>query len=843
MRRSFTLLLFSLLIHQLSAQFVDDFTDGDFTSNPAWGGQTDRFSVESGQLRLTAPEVEDESYLVTASEEVDDVIWEFRIRMEFNPSSSNYSRVYLMSSASDLLGTLNGYFVIIGDSPDEVSLYRQDGSSEVKIIDGEDKTIDVSPVNVFVRVTRDALGNWELYRNGNLEGVTTDNTYSAATHFGVRCTYTSSRHDLFFFDDFFVGQDTSPPTISSIDVISQSEIDVTFSENVDQTTAETIGNYSIAGGISVSSASLDGSNSSLVHLTTSPLTNGVTQTLTVSGVEDEAGNAITSAQAQFQYLVFSEASFRDVQINEFLSDPTPSVGLPEVDFVELFNHTTEYFDLGGWRISDNSGNSGPMNSFTLSPGAFVIICDEDNVEEFQSFGSTIGVSSFPNFNSTTADAVIVIDDVSTIIDQVNYSGSTVASDGISNEQVNPDLICSGDFNFKPSEAADGGTPGTENSVLMIVQDGFAPELVGGRALTADSVRLDFDEFLNAGSVEVGDFSISPSVSITDIYLLDEYPGTVFLKLGEDIQENTNYTATASGISDCSGNSSAGSSTTFLLGIRPEDDDILLSEILFNPVSGTFDFVEIYNPSGTENFELRGWKLARMVDGEIDDPTPIAEEGLIIAPGAFYYFCAEAILSSPDGTFIELATPSYNDDEGTVLLLNADDEIVQQFDFLDDYHYALLEDEEGVSLERVSYTAPVNDPNNWRSAASTAGFQTPGRANSQSITQTESKGKLTIEPKVFLPGNSGSGRDFTTINYEFNQGGQFANVMVYDQSGRPVKQLANGASLATSGFIRWDGETDRGGMARMGYYVVVFEVYNGNGKTETLKETVVVGRDF
>lgn len=856
MRRSFTVLLISLLIHQVTAQFVDDFSDGDFTNNPVWAGQTHRFSVESGELRLTAPAADDESYLTTASNGLDNGTWEFLARTGFATSGTSLIKVYLMSTNSNLLGPTNGYFVMIGDSPDEVSLYRQDGISTTKIIDGVDKSLDPGNVTVRIRVTRDDIGNWELQRDASggssftSEGTALDNTYTMTGHFGVRCQYIASRSTLFFFDDFSITGtpilDTSPPTISSVDVISQTTIDVTFSENVDQTTAETIGNYSIDGGIVVNTATLDGTNSSLVHLTTSALTNGATQTLTVSGVEDEAGNAIASEQAQFQYLVFSEATFRDVQINEFLADPTPRIGLPESDFVELYNPTTAFFNLQGWRIADASGSTGPMASFVLHPGAYVIICDEDDVEEFESFGPTIGVSSFPNFNSTSADAVIVMDDASAIIDQVSYSSSAVAPDGISNEQVNPDLICSGDFNFKPSEAAIGGTPGAENSVLMIVQDGFAPELVLGRALTADSVRLDFDEFLNAASVDLEDFSISPSVSITNIFLLDEYPESVFLKLGENITENTAYTATASGISDCSGNSTTGTSIDFLLGISPEDDDILLSEILFNPVSGAFDFVEIYNPSSTENFELRGWKLARLVAGEIDDPTPFAEDGLILKPGGFLFFSEEIPTTGnfiQISTYVKLQVPSYNDDAGTVLLLNADDEIVQQFDYLDDYHYALLEDEEGVSLERVSYTAEVNDPNNWRSAASTAGFQTPGRPNSQSITQTENQGQLTIEPKVFLPGNSGSGRDFTTINYRFNQPGQFANVMVYDQSGRPVKELANGASVSTSGFIRWDGETDRGGMARMGYYVVVFEVYNGNGKTNTLKETVVVGRDF
>ena len=36
----------------VNAQVVDDFSDGDFTSNPVWSGETGEFEVVSGQLIL-----------------------------------------------------------------------------------------------------------------------------------------------------------------------------------------------------------------------------------------------------------------------------------------------------------------------------------------------------------------------------------------------------------------------------------------------------------------------------------------------------------------------------------------------------------------------------------------------------------------------------------------------------------------------------------------------------------------------------------------------------------------------------------------------------------------------
>ena len=38
------------------AQLSDSFTDGDFTSNPSWIGDTDQFIVDDQVLRLNADE-------------------------------------------------------------------------------------------------------------------------------------------------------------------------------------------------------------------------------------------------------------------------------------------------------------------------------------------------------------------------------------------------------------------------------------------------------------------------------------------------------------------------------------------------------------------------------------------------------------------------------------------------------------------------------------------------------------------------------------------------------------------------------------------------------------------
>jgi len=47
----------------------------------------------------------------------------------------------------------------------------------------------------------------------------------------------------------------------------------------------------------------------------------------------------------------------------------------------------------------------------------------------------------------------------------------------------------------------------------------------------------------------------------------------------------------------------------------------------------------------------------------------------------------------------------------------------------------------------------------------------------------------------------------------------------------------------SGYYKWDGTTDDKRKARVGYYLVHFEVFDIKGNVRSFKETVVVGAKF
>ncbi|MGY8987702.1 MAG: hypothetical protein ACKVG7_04005 [Flavobacteriales bacterium] len=165
----FILISFPLL---MKAQFSDDFSDGDFTNNPTWIGDVSRFDTNLTLLHHSLDTINGESYLSTECKVVKNASWEFDVELLFDPSISNYSKVYLMSDKSDLTSNLYGYFVKIGGesgSVDNVSLFSQIANVETKIIDGVIGLAASNP-DLKIKVTLDGIGNWELF-------VDTSNSY------------------------------------------------------------------------------------------------------------------------------------------------------------------------------------------------------------------------------------------------------------------------------------------------------------------------------------------------------------------------------------------------------------------------------------------------------------------------------------------------------------------------------------------------------------------------------------------------------------------------------------------------------------------------------------------
>jgi hypothetical protein len=114
-------------------------------------------------------------------------------------------------------------------------------------------------------------------------------------------------------------EDNTAPTLSSAALSDQSTLVLTFSENVESSSAENTSNYSISDGISVNSASM---SSNQVTLSTETHNYDQNYTITINDVNDLSGNTIAS-NTTGDYSISSppEEQYVEVKTKAFLQGP------------------------------------------------------------------------------------------------------------------------------------------------------------------------------------------------------------------------------------------------------------------------------------------------------------------------------------------------------------------------------------------------------------------------------------------------------------------------------------------------------------------------------------------
>ena len=161
----------------------------------------------------------------------------------------------------------------------------------------------------------------------------------------------------------------------------------------------------------------------------------------------------------------------DVLITEFLPDPSPAVGLPESEFIELKNRSRTDLNLHNWNISNGSSAATVKVDYILKADSFVILCSNAAVPSFSPLGATLGVSGFPALNND-AGVIILSTETGAVIhalqyDKTWYDNDIKSSGGWSLEMKDPETPCAGAANCLASQSPVGGTPGKINSVNAV----------------------------------------------------------------------------------------------------------------------------------------------------------------------------------------------------------------------------------------------------------------------------------------------------------------------------------------------------------------------------------------
>lgn len=545
----------------------------------------------------------------------------------------------------------------------------------------------------------------------------------------------------------------------------------------------------------------------------------------------------------------------DIVITEVMSDPTPQIGLPNFEWIEIKNTSASPINIQGWRVGDGGGISGALPNFILLPDSSAIICGTTAAATMQQYGRTFGITSFPSLTNE-GEFIFIRNAAGVTIHAVEYSiswfNNAVKSDGgWTLEMVDTKNPCSGGSNWKASTDVRGGTPGIKNSVDGTNKDQTLPQLIRAFATDNLTVVLNFDEPLDSlKGATIANYSTSDGIGVpVSAITIAPVFNSVQLKLTTPLLPNKVYTVIVNNVTDCSNNTIGGFKTAKLgLSSVADSTDVIINEILFNPKTDGVDYVELYNRSN-KIINLSNLFLANRSGGNIANVKQLILQSVAFFPGEYLVVSQDEAIVKRMYTaknltaFINLSSmPSYSDDKGNVLVLNNTGAIVDELAYDEKWHFSLIDNREGISLERIDPNAKTQNKENWHSASKDIGYGTPSYQNSQFRIDLQVQGEITVTPEVFSPDNDGTD-DFLTINYRFEQIGYVMNITIFDAGGRPVRALQRNALCAQTGSFRWDGLDDKFAKLPLGPYIIFTEIFNLDGKVKRFKNQVVLARRF
>ncbi len=540
-----------------------------------------------------------------------------------------------------------------------------------------------------------------------------------------------------------------------------------------------------------------------------------------------------------------------VVFNELMVDPNPSNQLPESEYIELMNVSSEVVDLYNYSIADPSKKVVINEHYLLQPNALVLLVSPTYRQTFNEFGENIISIKIPSLNNSS-DALTLFNDENTISDKIDYELSWYqdvlkSQGGWSLERINPYNSCTQNNNWTSSQSPLGGSPAQTNSVLNSdYKDSSALELERLYHIDKRHIFIKFSKAIEiTQQQQLYWIKFEPHLSIQQVNWIS--PMHLEIQFEEDITPGKMYTCYIEQIKDCENLSQLSTQAVFGLTKAGERGEVLLNEILFNPYSGGVDFIELINVSASL-IALDDITVAELdpFDRSVVDFIRIENSEQYIKPQHFMVLTSKPqnILEQYNvlqpSNLISVNIPNYSDNEGVVALLNAQLDTLDVLHYDASWHSAVLSQLDGVSLERLSLNNPTQDKNNWASASFTSGNATPTAKNSNVYNEMTINEGLTLSHEVFTPDSNGRD-DFLFISFKNAQPNSRATVIVYSLYGQPVKTLLNNQLIGATNQLRWDGLDENGHDLPVGHYIIWAHLYNTD-HDNIYKKSVVISRN-
>lgn len=547
---------------------------------------------------------------------------------------------------------------------------------------------------------------------------------------------------------------------------------------------------------------------------------------------------------------------RTILISEIMFAPSGD----EPEWVEIYNASDAIINLKNWSISDASTKTIiAKNDFLFYPREYIVLSKDSTVLNFYQIPSKIITISLPTLNNTE-DAVAIYDNTGSKIDSVYYFGRW-GKTGFSIERIDFDDSSLESTNWSIPVDSVKATPGKENSTkrknfdlkissveIPKFSDHASPVNV---KLTVQNIGLN--QIANFSIDVFKDSNLDSIASENELILTRTFQITLNKK--DSATLNFELANLEPGenlliflINFTSDENTKNNIAFKKLNISFPSNTIVINELMFNPLPGYCEYIELFNRSD-KPVNLKNWKFndMRTQDGRANFII-LSQNDFVLMPGEYALIASDTTLfkylnpdDSVDKLIILNKSLSLNNDFDDVVITDLTGKIIDSVRYFSNWHSQIVVDKRGRSLEKINPNLPSADKSSWMTSSAKSGG-TPGRKNTAYIETSgqNQSAKITVTPNIFSPDGDGFD-DVCLIFYSlpFNSG--IINVKIFDSQGRQIKTLALNQYTTQNGNLLWDGTDENGKIARIGIYIILFEAISENGESFKQKLTVVLAK--
>ena len=517
-----------------------------------------------------------------------------------------------------------------------------------------------------------------------------------------------------------------------------------------------------------------------------------------------------------------------VLINEIMFAPVK----PEPEWIELLNASTDSIDISGWFIS--VGHSAPQQIpdgvAPLAPDSMLVITSSDSVLAAVRHVSRQRIVRVPLPTlSNTGSTVTLRDGRSEVIDSVSYDGSWIKADGTSIERIDP--LQPGDeaTNWKACEDTSGTTILAPNSVRVREYD----IALKGYTLTDSTIVLTI--------TNEGRDTVRHTALTVNGYESVIYPITATLARNDSLHITVPLPRGFYGtdsllacIQDSFDQDHSNDSLRLSIANDIPLDSLVINEIMYQPVTGSCEWVELYNTS-SRTILMDGLRLfvgSKSFSQFVSPAFQIQPTSLgVIAANSTIFSLYPALATRSEVAVLGRSSLDLSNDSASIVLRNPDGSTIDSVRYFKTWQSKLRPDPTGISLERIHANGPSNDASNWQLSNDSSGATPLARNSATTTIPTPPTANVSFsthfDPNPFSPDGDGF-QDESVLTIQSGDDLQYAvRVRLFDARGRMVRTLADATTMTSSTSITFNGKNDNGQTMGTGLYTVLVELSGQN----------------